>query len=152
MAGIEGIASGPLERGPMWDLKTTLSAVFCILCVVITSTRLYTGYSNASNGPKPIPIIGNVGTLLRLKADLDGELLKLRERWGKICRLRIGNIPILIVNDPRAAKELLNEVRCDTPHLHLTEALMYWRSGAPYTPPDQNQTLSEKSFGLAGLS
>ena len=97
-------------------------------------------------------MIGNVGRLLRLKADLDGGLLGLRERWGKICRWRIGNTPIFIIKDPRAAKELLNEVCCDSLPSTSDRSIDVLGSGAPYTPPEPNQTLSEKSFGLIGLS
>jgi hypothetical protein len=64
------------------------------------------------HGPTPVPLLGNVETLRRLKLDPDGELLRIHEKWGKICALSFGTTPVIIISDPRAAKELLNEVRC----------------------------------------
>lgn len=62
------------------------------------------------NGPTPVPLLGNILTLKRLKADPDGELLRIRKKWGHICMLWFGTTPVILINHPRAAKELLNEV------------------------------------------
>ena len=90
----------------------TFVLALSLVCVATLSTGLCLGHFDTSSGPRPIPLIGNVGTLLRLRADLDAELIRIREKWGKSCKLKFGNTPVLIINDPRTAKELLNEVCC----------------------------------------
>ena len=62
-------------------------------------------------GPRPFPILGNVGILRNLHTDPDRQLLQLRDRWGSMCMLWYGSSPVIIVNGPKAARELLNEVR-----------------------------------------
>ena len=66
-------------------------------------------------GPRPFPILGNVGILRNLHADPDRQLLQLRDRWGSMCMLWYGSSPVIIVNSPKTAREMLNEV-CEKDH------------------------------------
>ena len=80
-----------------------IAAVF-LLSTVVTDRKPY------PNGPVPIPFLGNVGTLRKLSAKLDPQLLQLKKDWGSLCMLWYGRSPVIIINSPRAARELLNEV------------------------------------------
>ena len=98
--------------------RSSLSASeFCFVAASLLGL-LYLGFlarsrakQNRFHGPTPIPLLGNVGTLRRLKQDPDGELLRISDRWGNICALSFGSTPVVIISHPRAARELLNEVR-----------------------------------------
>ena len=67
--------------------------------------------SDEYGGPTPLPLLGNIATLWRVKEYPDEELPRLNRLWGAICALKIGSVPLIVLNSPRAAKELLNEVR-----------------------------------------
>ena len=71
-------------------------------------------------GPRPFPILGNVGILRNLHTDPDRQLLQLRDRWGSMCMLWYGSSPVIIMNSPKAARELLNEV-CEKDHWWLSQ-------------------------------
>ena len=75
-----------------------------LLSTVVTHRKPY------PNGPIPIPFLGNIGTLRKLSANLDPQLHKLKKDWGSLCMLWYGRSPVIIINSPRAARELLNEV------------------------------------------
>ena len=80
-----------------------IAGVF-LLSIVVTYRKPY------PNGPVPFPFLGNVGTLRKLSADLDPQLHQLKKDWGSLCMLWYGRAPVIIINSPRAARELLNEV------------------------------------------
>ena len=80
-----------------------LAGVF-LLSIVVTHRKSY------PNGPVPVPLSGNVGKLRKLSADLDRQLHQLNKNWGSLCMLWYGRSPVIIINSPRAARELLNEV------------------------------------------
>lgn len=61
-------------------------------------------------GPWPIGFLGDVFTLLRLHSSPDQELLRLARQFGDICMLWYGSNPVIIINTPRAARDLLTEV------------------------------------------
>ncbi|KAL9106099.1 MAG: hypothetical protein Q9227_008844 [Pyrenula ochraceoflavens] len=65
--------------------------------------------SSRRRGPTPLPLVGDIFTMRRLAKDVDKELLRIRDKWGDVCMPRFGAQEILLVNSPRAAKELLNE-------------------------------------------
>lgn len=117
----------------------TIGLALWLACVVTVSTGWYLWHVDRYNGPRPFPLIGNVGTFLRLRADIDSELIRIREKWGNICRLKFGNTPILIINDPRTAKELLNDVCCpDLTRLRLEIDLDWQRSAIYSSRPEPN--------------
>ena len=80
-----------------------IAGVF-LLGTVVTRRKPY------PNGPVPIPFLGNVGTLRKMSANLDPQLHQLKKDWGSLCMLWYGRSPVIIINSPRAARELLNEV------------------------------------------
>lgn len=63
------------------------------------------------DGPTPLGVLGNIFTLRRLQSSPDRELTSIARRWGDICMLWAARYPILIVNKPQVAKELLVDVR-----------------------------------------
>ena len=69
------------------------------------------GKEKTFNGPTPIPLLGNIATLWRVKVRPDEELKRINRLWGGLCALRIGSVPMMVISSPRAAKELLNDVR-----------------------------------------
>ena len=80
-----------------------IAGVF-LLSIVVTHRKSY------PNGPVPVPLLGNVGKSRKLSADLDPQLHQLKKDWGSLCMLWYGRSPVIIINSPRAARELLNEV------------------------------------------
>jgi hypothetical protein len=96
-----------LLPGPLLSVALCGVASIALLAFVAPSFRDRSKYPN---GPMPLGMLGTVSTLLRLQSDPDKELLRLRERWGNICMLWFGSGPVIIINTPKAAKELLNDV------------------------------------------
>ena len=80
-----------------------IAGVF-LLSIEVTHRKPY------PNGPVPVPFLGNFGTSRKLSADLDPQLHQLKKDWGSLCMLWYGRSPVIIINSPRAARELLNEV------------------------------------------
>lgn len=80
-----------------------IAGVF-LLSIVVTHRKPY------PNGPVPKPFLGNVGTLRKLSVDLDPQLYQLKKNWGSLRMFWYGRSPVIIINSPRAARELLNEV------------------------------------------
>lgn len=63
------------------------------------------------DGPRRLAFLGNVATLSRLHRNPDQELLRIAQKWGDICMLWCGVTPTIIVNTPKAAYELMTNVR-----------------------------------------
>ena len=85
-----------------------------IICTFQKSRHRY------PQGPRPFPVLGNVGILKNFHTDPDRQLLQLRDRWGSMCMLWYGSSPVIIMNSPKAARELLNEV-CEKDHWWLSQ-------------------------------
>lgn len=85
-----------------------IAAGLSLLFIISTFQRSRHRYPQ---GPRPFPVLGNVGFLKNLHADPDRQLLRLRDRWGTMCMLWYGSSPVIILNGPKAAREMLNEVR-----------------------------------------
>ena len=83
-----------------------------VACLVLLTPKLRVlgPKQHYPDGPSPIPLLGNIATLRRLRANIDKELLRLKAEWGSVCMLWYGSSPVLFINSPRVAKELLNEV------------------------------------------
>lgn len=63
------------------------------------------------NGPWRWPILGNLVEFKSLKARPDQELLRIAKTYGEMCMLWFGSNPVLIVNSPKVAKEMMDKVR-----------------------------------------
>lgn len=59
------------------------------------------------DGPRRLAFLGNVFTLSRMHTSPDRELLQIAQRWGDICMLWCGLTPVIVVNSPKAAYELM---------------------------------------------
>ncbi len=135
-------------------MDTSLPSVF-VICVIaslaiLVLTLFVSGPKHSyPNGPTPLPFLGNIGPLIRLKANLDQELIRIKEKWGPICMLWYGSAPIIIISSPRAVRELLNEVGNFTSNIPtlLSHALTSSRE-VPSIPPGQNRTNFARSYGL----
>lgn len=96
----------------MTDL-TALSGVLCLLGFLRWLLKLILGTSDGiyPDGPTPLGIFGNFFTLKRLQHSPDRELMVMSRVWGNTCMVWAARYPILIVNKPQVAKELLVDVR-----------------------------------------
>ena len=94
---------------------SSLLLAICGLAGVFLLGSVVTHRKHYPNGPVPFPFLGNIGTLRKLWADLDPQLHQLKKDWGSLCMLWYGRSPVIIINSPRAARELLNEV-CSSFH------------------------------------
>lgn len=63
------------------------------------------------DGSRPLSIFGNIFILKRLQSSPDRELVRIARNWGDTCLLWAAQYPMLIVNKPKVAKELLVDVR-----------------------------------------
>ena len=96
-----------LFPGPFLSVALCGGASFVLLLFIIPS---FTDRSRYPNGPRPLGLLGNVLTFITLQSEPDKELTRIRHRWGNICMLWHGSGPVIIINTPKAAKELLNDV------------------------------------------
>ena len=97
-----------VDLQPLQTIMFGIAAGLLLLFIISTFQRSRHRYPQ---GPRPLPIFGNVGFLKNLHTDPDRQLLQLRDRWGSMCMLWYGSSPVIIVNGPKAAREMLNEVR-----------------------------------------
>jgi hypothetical protein len=90
--------------------------IFCLLGLaqLIWKSMLCNGRDRYPDGPKPLGIFGNISVLKRLQFYPDRELMSIARRWGDTCLLWAAGYPMLIVNKPQIAKELLVDVRIRT--------------------------------------
>lgn len=101
-----------------------LFSIFAICCTALVGILFISGgffvpslrneQTKYPNGPRPLGFLGNFFTLSRLLSSPDQELLSLARRFGDLCMLWYGSNPVMIINTPRAARDLLTEV-CRTP-------------------------------------
>ena len=92
-------------------LQTIMVGIAAGLLLLVIISAFQKSRHRYPQGPRPFPILGNVAILRNLHADPDRQLLRLRDRWGSMCMLWYGSSPVIIVNSPKAAREMLNEVR-----------------------------------------
>ena len=92
----------------------TIGGILCILglCQWTLKSLLRTGSKRYSDGPRPLGIFGNVVLLRRLQFYPDQVLINIARIWGDTCLLWAARYPMLIVNKPQVAKELLVDVTC----------------------------------------
>lgn len=67
------------------------------------------------NGPKPWPILGNIGVFARLARNPDKELVRLAKKYGGVCMLWLSSTPVMIISRAEDAKRLLDKVGFDQP-------------------------------------
>ena len=94
-------------------MSSTIGLALCCalgLLLLLPSVRRASGPLTYPNGPKPLPLLGNIISLRSLYANLDRGLLDLKNKWGDVCMLWYGSSPVLLINSPKAAREFLNEV------------------------------------------
>jgi hypothetical protein len=90
-----------------------LGGLFCLLGLAhwTWKSMLCSDHDRYPEGPRPLGIFGNVSILKRLQVCPDRELMSIARRWGDTCLLWAGRYPMLIINKPQIAKELLVDVR-----------------------------------------
>ncbi|KAL8918842.1 MAG: hypothetical protein Q9208_007099 [Pyrenodesmia sp. 3 TL-2023] len=87
----------------------TLSGVLCFLGLLQWLLKLIVGTRGERypDGPTPLGVFGNIFALKRLQHSPDRELMGMSRLWGDMCMVWAARYPILIVNKPQVAKELL---------------------------------------------
>jgi hypothetical protein len=102
----------------------------------ILYSRMKSWHSNASPskmyppGPRPLYMFGNIISFSNLLKDPGKGLKEIASKYNKICIFWIGARPVLLINDPIAAKDLLEKVL--TPWTSCIHSLMRQR-GAIYS-------------------
>lgn len=61
-------------------------------------------------GPLRLPVLGSLLSFFDMRKDLDQTLIRLARKYGALCMLWFGTKPVMIINTPRAAKDLLDKV------------------------------------------
>ncbi|KAJ5088543.1 cytochrome P450 [Penicillium angulare] len=61
------------------------------------------------SGPWSLPFLGNLIEFNAIKARPDQELLRIAKKYGEICMLWFGTNPVLIINSPKVAKEMMDK-------------------------------------------
>lgn len=89
--------------------------IMCILGLIQWALKyiLRSGSSRYPEGPKPWGPFGNFLILRRLQCYPDQELRSIARSWGDTCMLWAAQYPMLIVNKPQVAKDLLVDVLSD---------------------------------------
>ena len=89
-----------------------IGVILCVLGVLQWTLKsvLRHGSYRYPVGPKPWGVLGNFIILRRLQSQPDRELMRIARRWGDLCLLWAAQYPMLIINKPRIAKELLANV------------------------------------------
>lgn len=95
------------------NLNSSLS--FCIIVLLpLTLWMLKPNHRNHTakypDGPRSLGILGTTWALRRLQIHTDRELISIARKWKDVCLLWLGLFPILIVNKPKAVKDLLVDV------------------------------------------
>ena len=110
------------------------------LAILILDIAGFRCSSKYPNGPKGLFLLGNYLTFMRLQVHPDQELLRIRQRWGNICMLWHGSSPVIIINTPKATKDLLNDVSGSYLLARtFVQALTRAQRGAIYSSrPEQN--------------
>ncbi|KAI4387314.1 hypothetical protein MLD38_005156 [Melastoma candidum] len=85
-------------------------------------------------GPLPLPIIGNLHQLTRLP---HRQLRDLSRTFGPIMLIHLGNIPMIVVSSPTAAKLFLrthDAVFSSRPSLAVLDSMPQWRNTMVFSP------------------
>ncbi|KAF8646788.1 hypothetical protein HU200_065586 [Digitaria exilis] len=97
--------------------ETSPAAYYTLLCLAvgvivllkltkaIFSSRHGAGARNLPPGPWPLPVIGNMHSLLG--ALPHHAMRALAQRYGAVVLLRLGHVPTVVVSSPEAAREVL---------------------------------------------
>lgn len=85
-------------------------SIFSLLAIVFVIFRGFRARRPYPPGPRPLPLIGNLLDLRKLRNRPEQALRKWTAEYGDLTMLWLGNNPMLIVNSAKAAKELLDKV------------------------------------------
>jgi hypothetical protein len=96
--------------GPLQLAALAWGAVLLALSAFVVVVPLFTKRSQYPAGPRPLGLVGNISTFVKLISEPEKELLRIKERWGSICMIWYGSSPVIIISTPKAAKELLQDV------------------------------------------
>lgn len=99
---------------PHLTLIWTLSYFLVVSTIVryITGLNSWGKQRNKSlfpEGPRPLPLVGNVFCFFNLRKNPDQTLFRLARRYGALCMLWFGSKPVVIVSSPKAVKDLMDK-------------------------------------------
>ncbi|CAO1940995.1 unnamed protein product [Urochloa humidicola] len=132
--------------------ETALAALYTLLCLVgvvilllkLTKTafsrRGAAGGLNLPPGPWPLPVIGNMHSLLG--ALPHHAMRRLAQRHGAVMLLRLGYVPTVVVSSPEAAREVLKThdgVVSDRPLYVTADILSYGGQNIAFAPSGSRQ-------------
>lgn len=86
-----------------------VASIAFIFCISFIRALLY-DRTKYPNGPKPPGVLGNYFTIAKSQSYPDQELLSLASRFGDVCMLWYGSNPVMILNTPKVARELLAQI------------------------------------------
>lgn len=96
---------------PQLPSTTYLIVAFIVgCCVFYFFTRRIRDTTRYPHGPTPLPILGNLLYFQRLLKSPDPELISLAKQYGEIAMLWFGHNPVVVVNSPKVAKDLMDKV------------------------------------------
>lgn len=139
--------SSTVQRSRIMTALNIFGGLVCLLGLAqwTWKSMLYNGRHRYPDGPRPLAIFGNVSVLKRLQLHPDRELMSIARRWGDICLLWAGRYPMLLINKPQIAKELLVDVRIP---IHPSDrSLLTFNREASYTPRGRSPTIFEVLSG-----
>ena len=90
--------------------KLALVIISALLCYVLVKSRLAKPTWRLPLGPKPVWHLGNVYTFYKLNAQPNEACAELAVRWGDLTTLWVGPWPVIMINSPDAAYDLLQKV------------------------------------------
>ncbi|KAI3944570.1 hypothetical protein MKW98_021028, partial [Papaver atlanticum] len=106
------------------------STLLLFLFMVVKKIRSKSERSNSNLPPGPwkLPLIGNLHNMLCLVPVPHRTLGKLAKKYGPLMQLQLGEVPILVVSSPRAAKQIMKHhdlIFADRPEIYAGKIMFY---------------------------
>ena len=137
------------------SLGSLVGAWALSMCVSLKPTSEQSKVERYVTGPYPLPLLGNIFTFSALKHCPDSKLLILARKYGKVCMLWFGSNPVIIINSPQTAKELMDKVSLNRSAAspYLQSYLLIWTSARIHLLiPANTERFSSTGMALAACN